>query len=57
MKNPSSEPIIFKVKTTAPKQYCVKPNAGRIEPNSEIEVQSKILPRKLGILRVSYYTL
>lgn len=41
VKNPGTEPIIFKVKTTAPKQYCVRPNAGRIEPNSEIEVQSK----------------
>lgn len=42
VKNPGAEPVIFKVKTTAPKQYCVRPNAGRIEPNSEIEVQSKL---------------
>lgn len=42
VKNPGTEPVIFKVKTTAPKQYCVRPNAGRIEPNSEIEVQSKL---------------
>lgn len=43
VKNPGTEPVIFKVKTTAPKQYCVRPNAGRIEPNSEIEVQSKFM--------------
>lgn len=30
---------MFKVKTTAPKQYCVRPNAGRIEPKSQVEVQ------------------
>ncbi|KJX95970.1 msp domain-containing protein [Zymoseptoria brevis] len=37
--NPNSEPVAFKVKTTAPKQYCVRPNSGRIEPNSDVEVQ------------------
>jgi hypothetical protein len=41
VRNPNPTPVIFKVKTTAPKQYCVRPNAGRIEGNSEIEVQSK----------------
>ncbi|GAN09527.1 conserved hypothetical protein [Mucor ambiguus] len=46
VKNPGTEPVIFKVKTTAPKQYCVRPNAGRIEPNSEIEVQIILQPFK-----------
>ncbi|KAF1801332.1 PapD-like protein [Mucor lusitanicus] len=46
VKNPGAEPVIFKVKTTAPKQYCVRPNAGRIEPNSEIEVQIILQPFK-----------
>jgi hypothetical protein len=31
--------VAFKVKTTAPKQYCVRPNSGRIDPGSEVEVQ------------------
>ncbi|KAI1819085.1 PapD-like protein [Xylaria intraflava] len=39
IKNPNSQPIAFKVKTTAPKQYCVRPNSGRVEPNREVEVQ------------------
>ncbi|KAL8828933.1 MAG: hypothetical protein Q9191_002303 [Dirinaria sp. TL-2023a] len=34
-----TELIHGKVKTTAPKQYCVRPNSGRIEPGSEVEVQ------------------
>ncbi|KAI9354155.1 PapD-like protein [Pilaira anomala] len=46
VKNPGNQPVIFKVKTTAPKQYCVRPNAGRIEPNSEIEVQIILQPLK-----------
>ncbi|KAL9126292.1 MAG: hypothetical protein Q9217_004641 [Psora testacea] len=37
--NHSNDPIAFKVKTTAPKQYCVRPNSGRIEVGSEVEVQ------------------
>jgi len=31
--------VAFKVKTTAPKQYCVRPNSGFIQPNSSVEVQ------------------
>jgi len=39
LKNPHDEPVAFKVKTTAPKQYCVRPNSGRIEPGGSVEVQ------------------
>ncbi|KAI4162548.1 MAG: hypothetical protein LQ342_003779 [Letrouitia transgressa] len=37
--NPSNDPIAFKVKTTAPKQYCVRPNSGRIDAGHQVEVQ------------------
>ncbi|KAF2794742.1 VAMP-associated protein [Melanomma pulvis-pyrius CBS 109.77] len=37
--NPHSDPVAFKVKTTAPKQYCVRPNSGRIDPGKDVEVQ------------------
>ncbi|KAI0474400.1 PapD-like protein [Xylaria cf. heliscus] len=39
IRNPGTQPVAFKVKTTAPKQYCVRPNSGRVEPNREVEVQ------------------
>ncbi|KAH0543860.1 hypothetical protein FGG08_001899 [Glutinoglossum americanum] len=39
LKNPNSDPVAFKVKTTAPKQYCVRPNSGRIEAGHEVKVQ------------------
>ncbi|KAF2142421.1 uncharacterized protein K452DRAFT_226925 [Aplosporella prunicola CBS 121167] len=39
LRNPHSDPVAFKVKTTAPKQYCVRPNSGRIEAGKEVEVQ------------------
>ncbi|KJZ73875.1 hypothetical protein HIM_06768 [Hirsutella minnesotensis 3608] len=38
IKNPTASPLAFKVKTTAPKQYCVRPNAGRIEPGQDFDV-------------------
>ncbi|KAI6248194.1 hypothetical protein HI914_03718 [Erysiphe necator] len=38
IKNPNQTHVAFKVKTTAPKQYCVRPNCGKIEPGKEVEV-------------------
>nr|POE82355.1 vesicle-associated membrane protein-associated protein c16g5.05c [Quercus suber] len=39
LRNTNADPVAFKVKTTAPKQYCVRPNSGRIEPGQDVEVQ------------------
>ncbi|KAI1958640.1 phosphatidylinositol-binding protein scs2 [Ophidiomyces ophidiicola] len=39
LRNPNSDPVAFKVKTTAPRRYCVRPNSGRIEPGKHVEVQ------------------
>ncbi|EAU86001.2 hypothetical protein CC1G_03024 [Coprinopsis cinerea okayama7 len=36
--NHNAQPIAFKVKTTAPKLYCVRPNSGRVEPGESLEV-------------------
>lgn len=38
IKNTGRQPLAFKVKTTAPKQYCVRPNSGRVEPGKHVEV-------------------
>jgi len=38
IRNPNHTPVAFKVKTTAPKQYCVRPNSGRLEPGRSIDV-------------------
>ncbi|KAI0386610.1 VAMP-associated protein [Hypomontagnella monticulosa] len=38
IRNTNTYPVAFKVKTTAPKQYCVRPNSGRVEPGKEVEV-------------------
>lgn len=44
--NSNSQPVAFKVKTTAPKQYCVRPNSGRIEAGERVEVQVLLQPFK-----------
>ncbi|CAG8490537.1 13095_t:CDS:2 [Ambispora gerdemannii] len=44
--NPNHEPVAFKVKTTAPKQYCVRPNSGRIEAGQSVSVQVILQPMK-----------
>ncbi|GAA5900920.1 hypothetical protein JCM8208_007565 [Rhodotorula glutinis] len=44
--NHNSQAVAYKVKTTAPKQYCVRPNSGRIEPGETVEVQVLLQPMK-----------
>lgn len=38
LSNTSSSPLAFKVKTTAPKLYCVRPNASVVAPGATIKV-------------------
>ena len=42
LKNPSDRKVCFKIKTTAPKRYCVKPNSGVIDPKNTIQVAGMI---------------
>ncbi|PIA15063.1 VAMP-associated protein [Coemansia reversa NRRL 1564] len=44
--NKNNGPVAFKVKTTAPKKYCVRPNAGRIESGDSIKIQITLQPIK-----------
>ena len=37
--NTGKDPLVFKIKTTAPKTYCVRPNAGLILPDETKIVQ------------------
>ena len=47
LSNPSQKRVVFKVKTTAPKRYCVRPNSGLIEPGSRISVSGEIIQKKI----------
>ncbi|KAG8998331.1 phosphatidylinositol-binding protein scs2 [Tulasnella sp. JGI-2019a] len=46
VRNDNSQPVAFKVKTTAPKLYCVRPNSGRIEPGQSVEVSVLLQPMR-----------
>lgn len=42
--NPSNQRVLFKIKTTAPKKYCVRPNCGSLEPNRKIDIAVILQP-------------
>uniref|UniRef100_A0A1L8ECU3 Putative vesicle-associated membrane protein-associated protein b/c n=1 Tax=Haematobia irritans TaxID=7368 RepID=A0A1L8ECU3_HAEIR len=42
--NPSDNYILFKIKTTAPKRYCVRPNFGFVRPHESTSVEICLQP-------------
>jgi len=42
--NPSEGQVAYKIKTTAPKRYCVRPNAGLLIPGDEAEIKITLQP-------------
>ncbi|XP_057190010.1 VAMP (vesicle-associated membrane protein)-associated protein A, like [Triplophysa rosa] len=44
LKNPSDRRVCFKVKTTAPRRYCVRPNSGIIEPGATLTISVMLQP-------------
>ncbi|XP_061095961.1 vesicle-associated membrane protein-associated protein A-like isoform X1 [Conger conger] len=44
LKNPSEKRVCFKVKTTAPRRYCVRPNSGIIDAGTTVTVSVMLQP-------------
>lgn len=44
LKNPSEKRVCFKVKTTAPRRYCVRPNSGVIESGATVTISVMLQP-------------
>ncbi|XP_034039035.1 VAMP (vesicle-associated membrane protein)-associated protein A, like [Thalassophryne amazonica] len=44
LKNPSDRRVCFKVKTTAPRRYCVRPNSGVIDAGASINISVMLQP-------------
>lgn len=42
--NPSDQRVCFKVKTTAPRRYCVRPNSGIILPANKVKIAIMLQP-------------
>ena len=50
LKNPTDRKLCFKIKTTAPKRYCVKPNSGVIDPKQKVQVAGNSKLQNLSFL-------
>jgi len=48
LKNTSTTSVAFKVKTTAPKSYLVRPSSGTVKPGEDQEVQIILQPQAGG---------
>lgn len=44
LSNPTNRRVCFKVKTTAPKRYCVRPNSGIVESKDAVSVSVMLQP-------------
>uniref|UniRef100_A0A4W6FQB9 Vesicle-associated membrane protein-associated protein A n=1 Tax=Lates calcarifer TaxID=8187 RepID=A0A4W6FQB9_LATCA len=44
LKNPSDRRVCFKVKTTAPRRYCVRPNSGVIDAGAAVNISVMLQP-------------
>ncbi|XP_028282723.1 VAMP (vesicle-associated membrane protein)-associated protein A, like [Parambassis ranga] len=44
LKNPSEKRVCFKVKTTAPRRYCVRPNSGIIDAGATVSISVMLQP-------------
>jgi hypothetical protein len=55
--DPDSSPVAFKVKTTQPRRYLVRPNQGLIEPGGSEEVQIVLVEKDKASLMESYQRL
>ncbi|XP_023013803.1 vesicle-associated membrane protein-associated protein B/C [Leptinotarsa decemlineata] len=42
--NPTDKRVMFKIKTTAPKKYCVRPNSGILDPKEKKEIEICLQP-------------
>ncbi|XP_014240845.1 vesicle-associated membrane protein-associated protein B-like [Cimex lectularius] len=42
--NPTNKSVLFKIKTTAPKKYCVRPNSGELLPDERTTIHVCLQP-------------
>jgi vesicle-associated membrane protein-associated protein A len=46
--NSGNERLAYKIKTTAPKRYCVKPNSGFLDSHANANIQVMLQPQPAG---------
>lgn len=50
LRNPSDKKVCFKVKTTAPRRYCVRPNSGVIDPGATVVISGKYFYKSIPFI-------
>ena len=55
--NPTDKKVCFKVKTTAPKKYCVRPNSGIVEPQDTVPVAGMLSMKVYSLLFIHFRVL
>ncbi|CAF0943190.1 unnamed protein product [Rotaria sordida] len=48
LSNSGNDRLAYKIKTTAPKRYCVKPNSGFLDPHATTNIQVMLQPQAAG---------
>lgn len=48
LRNPSARKVCFKVKSTSPRRYCVRPNSGVIDPGCTVTIAAMLQPPSCG---------
>ena len=56
--NPGDTRLAYKIKTTAPKRYCVKPNSGFLDADTTVSIQGRNLMKNFIYIfvQISYVT-
>jgi len=55
LKNPSDKKVAFKIKTTAPKRYCVRPNCGELAPKEKAEISGTYKHTLINIIFIDLH--
>jgi hypothetical protein len=55
LSNSGNERLAYKIKTTAPKRYCVKPNSGFLDSHSTANIQGKIKFQRIEFFVIRFY--
>lgn len=53
LRNTASRNVAFKIKSTNPKSFQVKPNKGDLLPQEEIQIELKMQPQNLNFQMIS----
>ena len=54
LQNPATHTVAFKIKTTTPKKYCVRPSTGFVLPQSKVPIQIMMSSQKEKVKKKTF---